>query len=75
MHKKNTEEQDHLNNNMTPRRLSTPWILQRCLYPPRKVTANTCNKLYTIARAKREKERRVGEERFWHNNNTLGIDV
>jgi hypothetical protein len=27
--KKNTKEQDHLNNNMAPRRLSTPWILQR----------------------------------------------
>jgi hypothetical protein len=29
MHKKNNKEQDHLNNKMAPRRLSTPWILQR----------------------------------------------
>jgi hypothetical protein len=64
MHKKNTKEQEHLNNNMTPRRLSTPWILQIFVYSLRKVVANTCSKLYTIARVKREKERKVGEERF-----------
>jgi hypothetical protein len=75
MHNKNTKEQDHLNNSMAPIRLSTPWILQIFLYSPRKVVANTCNKLYTIARAKREKERRVGEERFFHSNITLRIDV
>jgi hypothetical protein len=61
--KKNNKEQDHLNKRMAPRRLSTPWILQRFLYSPRKVAANTCSKFYTRARAKREKERRVGEER------------
>jgi hypothetical protein len=36
---------------MAPRRLSTPWILQRFLYSPQKVAANTCSKLYTRARA------------------------
>jgi hypothetical protein len=35
---------------MKPRRLSTPWILQRFLYLNQKVAANTCNKLYTRAR-------------------------
>jgi hypothetical protein len=29
MHKKNIKEQDHLNKAMAPRRLSTPYVLQR----------------------------------------------
>jgi hypothetical protein len=29
MKKRNIQEQDHLMKNMAPRRLSTPWILQR----------------------------------------------
>jgi hypothetical protein len=42
---------------MAPRRLSTPYVLQRFLYSIVKVAANTCNKLYTRARAKmRRKE-------------------
>jgi hypothetical protein len=51
MHKKRKLEQDHLNSKMAPRRLSTPWILQIFLYSNQKVAANTCNKLYTRARA------------------------
>jgi hypothetical protein len=60
---------------MAPRRLSTPWILQRFIYSPQKVAAKYLQQALHKSKSKWEKERRVGEERFWHSNNTLRIDV
>jgi hypothetical protein len=71
MRKKKIKEQDHLIKEMVPRRLPTPWILQR--FPL--FNSKLEQILATSLREEQEQERRVGEERFWHSNNTLRIDL
>jgi hypothetical protein len=67
--RKKAKEQDHLMKSMAPRRLPTPYVLQR--FPLLKqVWENTCHKLDKRMREQegmREKSGRDGrgEERFW----------
>jgi hypothetical protein len=74
MHKKKIKEQDHLIKEMAPRRLPTPYVLQRFPLFNSKLEQILATSLRE-EQEQREQKQRMGEERFWHNNTTLRIDV